>query len=317
MPRSLVVAVGLVVFVCGASSAPADLMDAVRCKEAKAKATGKKAASLLESFGRNEKSPNPIRFALGISKVESKFTGSFSKTEARGGCPTSGDSDGIEAKVNAFVESVVAEISGVTTTTAATTTLPPITSTTTTGPSTTTTMLPPPCGVGSKCVFVTSQTWDGNLGGLSGADTKCGTAAENGLPWLLDKEFRAWLSDRGTSASMRLFHSTVPYRLVDGTLVANDWDDLVDGEVAHPIDITELNTAPLGTYYVWTGTNPDGATFFPLFPPSSLCMDWTVHWWDTLVGSASNADEHWTAYGRWLTDETMCGKQYHLYCLQQ
>jgi len=293
------------VFALLGSPTHADLDAGVLCREAKAKAAGKKASDLLKSFGRNEK--NPVgRLAQDISKAQSKFTRSFSRAEARGGCLTSGDSDDVEARVDAFVQDVLAETSGVTSTT--------VTTTSTTVPGTTTT-LPLPCGAESKCVFLTSLTWHGNLGGLDGADSKCHLAAQNGAPCLLGKEFRAWLSDRTTAASTRLSHSTVPYRLVDGTLVADDWDDLIGGELSHPIDITELNTAPFGTYYVWTGTNPDATIFNPLYP-SYLCEDWTYTYWDTLVGNASSQDELWTAYSRSL-HERMCDQEYRLYCFQQ
>src|SRR5215212_6677746 len=51
----------------------------------------------------------------------------------------------------------------------------------------------PPCGAGGPCsVFLSSITYDGNLGGLSGADAKCqGLAAVAGLPGI----YKAWLSD--------------------------------------------------------------------------------------------------------------------------
>ena len=112
MQRRLVVAIGLAVLVSAGSPAPADVMDAARCKEAKAKETGKKVASLLKAFGKNEKRPNLIKLALDISKAGSKFTKGFTKAESIG-CQTTGDADVIGAKVDAFVLNVAGMISPV------------------------------------------------------------------------------------------------------------------------------------------------------------------------------------------------------------
>ena len=79
----------------------------------------------------------------------------------------------------------------------------------------------PACSPTPKRVFVTSSTFDGNLGGLAGADVKCqGAATTAGLPGT----FRAWLSDSTTSASARLTHSALPYALVNDVQVADDFD---------------------------------------------------------------------------------------------
>jgi hypothetical protein len=50
----------------------------------------------------------------------------------------------------------------------------------------------------------------------------------------------------------------VPIYLLDGTtLIANDNNDLWDGSIQSPLNITEQGTA-LGTGLIWTGTNSDG-----------------------------------------------------------
>ena len=137
-------------------TAHADVDVAVPCKEKKAKAIGKKAVGLLEAFGKNIEREDPARLDSAISKANSKFTKGFTEAEARGRCITSGDSDAIEAKVDAFVLDVVEEVSRVATTTVTTTslfapttssTLPPTTTTlpaTTTTVPTSTTMTEPP-----------------------------------------------------------------------------------------------------------------------------------------------------------------------------
>src|SRR5207302_548222 len=81
------------------------------------------------------------------------------------------------------------------------------------------------CAAGAcRRVFVTSATTNGGFGGLDMGDLFCQSLADAGG---LGGAFKAWLSDRATDAAARLSHATVPYRLVDGTLVANDWNDLI------------------------------------------------------------------------------------------
>lgn len=110
-----------------------------------------------------------------------------------------------------------------------------------------------------KTVFITSQVFNGNLGGLAGADAKCqqlATAAG------LGGTYKAWLSDSTTDARDRLTHATVPYRLVDGTTVANDFTDLTDGSLDAPINRAENGTV-VGDR-PWTGTDFAGEHVFRL-----------------------------------------------------
>lgn len=106
-----------------------------------------------------------------------------------------------------------------------------------------------------KRVFVTSTTYSGNLGGLTGADSKCQERAD---AVSLGGAWKAWLSDSTTSASSRLEHSNSQYKLINETIIANNWTDLTDGTLQNPINVTELGT--LADYvYVWSNTNIDGS----------------------------------------------------------
>lgn len=73
---------------------------------------------------------------------------------------------------------------------------------------------PLPCGKGGPCrVFLSSQIYPGNLGGLIGADEKCNTLAQaEGLPGL----YKAWLSTASVAAATRLTHNPGPYVLTNG-----------------------------------------------------------------------------------------------------
>jgi hypothetical protein len=82
------------------------------CKESKARAAGKKAAALLKAFGANVKRPDHDRLVITASKAQSRFAKEYSRAEHRGGCASISDSDAMGAKVDAFVNDVVAAIVG-------------------------------------------------------------------------------------------------------------------------------------------------------------------------------------------------------------
>jgi hypothetical protein len=95
-----------------------------------------------------------------------------------------------------------------------------------------------------RTVFVTSTTYDGNLGGLAGADAKCQARASAAS---LPGTYKAWLSDSTVSAGDRMTHSTGAYKLKNGTVVATNWTDLTDGSLASPISHDEFGN-PAGEY---------------------------------------------------------------------
>ena len=82
-------------------------------------------------------------------------------------------------------------------------------------------------------MFITSKTVTGNMGGLAGADAICNKlAAIANVPGT----YKAWLSDSKQSPNTRLTYASGAYVLLDGTPLANNWADLVDGPLAHAID---------------------------------------------------------------------------------
>lgn len=119
--------------------------------------------------------------------------------------------------------------------------------------------------VSSRIVFVTSRTVTAAFGGIAGADQLCTDLARSaGLPG----QYLVWLSDSSTSPAARFARSELPYVLVNGTLVANNWTDLVDGQLAAPIDADEYGS-PTFAAEVWTGTYADGTA------ATDTCNDWT------------------------------------------
>jgi Protein of unknown function (DUF1554) len=135
-----------------------------------------------------------------------------------------------------------------------------------------------------KRVFVTGAAYNGNLGGLAGADAKC---QEQAYAAFLGGTYKAWLSDHQVNARDRLAHYSGPYRLVNGILVALSWTDLVDGILQNGIDKNASgyyppNNTPIGG--AWTGTHTDG-TLVVFDPAFDTCSDWT---------SSANRGENWT-----------------------
>jgi len=172
---------------------------------------------------------------------------------------------------------------------------------------------------GQKTVFVTSAVYSGNLGGLVGADGKCQAlaAAAN-----LDGTYKAWLSDGTATAAARLTHSSGPYVLVDGTVIASDWTQLASGVLLDAIDKTEQNApaaagtasgqACFGVACAWTDTNADGT----LAQGSYSCQDWSSQSSNdnAVLGETNATSTYWSSFA---TSSGVCDLTAPLYCLQQ
>jgi fibronectin type 3 domain-containing protein len=159
-----------------------------------------------------------------------------------------------------------------------------------------------------RLVFVTSSAYNGVLGGLKGADVKCQAAADSAG---LGGVWRAWLSGGGISASSRLAPSNTPYRLVNGTFVANNWTDLTDGSLLAPINISEKGTTV--NNYVWTHTLANGTAG----GRGGDCGSWNDYYGGYgSVGHSSYKDQNWTYYwSNWYCSSWSGGA--NLYCIEQ
>jgi hypothetical protein len=169
--------------------------------------------------------------------------------------------------------------------------------------------------------FITSQTFDGNLGGLEGADLKCQEAANSSG---LGGKWKAYIGKEGISPESIIFASEVPYKKLDGTLIANHYNDLTDGKIASQINIDEFGHVQNSTYYyAWTGdVGSDGKV--------SSCRNWT---YDNKVYSNGQwiVPRIWTDYGsagiinwpdyrqdQWSKSVSSgCHVQNRLYCIEQ
>ena len=162
-------------------------------------------------------------------------------------------------------------------------------------------------------VFVTSLSYDGNfLGappafatGLDGADDTCTEVAhlagQTGT-------WTAWLSDQTNDAADRINNGGgAPYQLINGTVIANNLADLLDGTLDAPILIDESGNTVNAAFEVWTATAADGIN-----PGAGACTQWTVN--DVAIrgriGRADATDATWTDEGGGNT----CDVFNKLYC---
>lgn len=169
------------------------------------------------------------------------------------------------------------------------------------------------CEERGECrVFVTSTTHNGNLGGVSGADDICQNLAD-ASPLTQGGRYLAWISDSlGNSPDTRFNKVTVPYELVDGTLIANDYSDLIicsnPNCLVAIIDLDENNSTPVENE-VWTGTITSG------MPIGAVnCNNWVsnANDIDGLVGVRTSISSNWTN-----EEGDTCNSERLLYCFEQ
>jgi hypothetical protein len=151
-------------------------------------------------------------------------------------------------------------------------------------------------------VFVSSVEYDANFGFLMAADEACGRlAADAGLPG----GWAAWLSDDDMDAKNRI--NNAKYVLIDGTPIANNMAELLDGALDAPIQVDEngdtLSGAP-EVFEVWTGTDTNGTNSVV-----GNCDNWTSNSSTAQSGRADAMDATWTEAG-----EVNCDDARRLYC---
>jgi cysteine-rich repeat protein len=157
-------------------------------------------------------------------------------------------------------------------------------------------------------VFVTSEVYQGfALGGLYGADQRCRNLA-NKAGLLRPLAFKAWLSTATMSAADRMVHSRGRYVLVNGLVVAQNWDALTFGPLENPIAVDELSQSRDDG--VWTGTLPSGQPALG----SEFCADWDESGAFQFAGAglSMSTDDTWS-----FLEPDGCMSELRLYCIEQ
>jgi len=181
------------------------------------------------------------------------------------------------------------------------------------------------CPIAPKRVFMTSQAFAGNMGGLAGADGICQSLANKAS---LSGVYKAWLSDATSSPATRFTHSAGNYIEVDGTVLAADWSSITSGVMAH-IDHDETgNVATVaasggtgqggvllfGDCGVWSNTKTNGTEFLPLSggPATAIsCNDWS--------DSSGNRTGEISSFSiiQFLCGTAGCDTLHPFYCFEQ
>ena len=191
-------------------------------------------------------------------------------------------------------------------------------------------------------IFVTSERWDGNLGGIAGGDTKCQTAADNSK---LGGTWKAVLSDKDFEANSRLL-IRYPIKNIKMEDVAANRNALWDADntpLLGAVKYNEFGMEPtkgpdaddkvaftnaadqaVSLNFVWTGTEEDGDDDY-VFAGSDLeCAKWLSNA-ATDKGGMGRFDvtgEDWVDQDRNSGDNAAgsafaCSRKRHLYCLSQ
>jgi hypothetical protein len=182
-------------------------------------------------------------------------------------------------------------------------------------------------------MFVTSVSQSGDMSGIHGADETCNSRARiAGLPG----HYQAWLCDGVDSPASRSTQATVPYTRTDGTPIAKDWGDLIDGEIDASISFDESghDVWAVDPFLPWTNVEYDGtctgdtylspgtgpcpaATYCPKTCAADGQPGWTT---SSLLAQGAKGDIHFTS-SRWTHSPeatALCSvPPERIYCIEQ
>jgi len=161
-----------------------------------------------------------------------------------------------------------------------------------------------------KTIFISSKTYNGDLGHGYGGDDKCQELAREAQ---LSGVFKAWISSTSTNAINSFTSENSAYYDVSNTLIAASLRELAYGRFANPLVKTENGYKLSKSIRIWTGTALGGRKKGDTPRGLPYCYDWTLlH--SPLVGSygyAGQIGSKWTDAGL-----TYCNQQLRLYCIE-
>ena len=138
-------------------------------------------------------------------------------------------------------------------------------------------------------IFLTSGTFNGNLGGVSGADQKCNDDAQSGRA-----PYKAFLAGRGGDWVLQ---ANTLYVRSNGSTIGT-----TDGSARLVFPFTN---GPIGTGLFWSGFGTNWAT-------EETCVGWTD---SSNVGDAGDSGAITNGFLRFST--AACTNAYQLLCVQQ
>ncbi|MBI4017584.1 MAG: DUF1554 domain-containing protein [Candidatus Aenigmarchaeota archaeon] len=175
----------------------------------------------------------------------------------------------------------------------------------------------PPSSSGFRLMFVTSATFNGNLGGSSGADQKCKLAlASAGSPPEYKERFFAVLSTSSEGAKDKItrLSENCNFEIINwrGETVADNCNDLWDisgnVQIQSGIKYDEHNEEITSPLSVWTGTKPSGNA------EPTTCNSWT----QSSGGERSTTGNAKALTALWIAGTLSdCTSSHRLYCLEK
>mgnify|MGYP001600191809 CR=1 FL=1 len=175
------------------------------------------------------------------------------------------------------------------------------------------------CGGPFYKVFVTSDLYNGSLTyqifrGLEAGDAICDDLAKS-AGFSNSSKWKAWLSNSTDDVNSRFYKSNLhDYRTINNKIIAKNWHDLTDGNIDHPINITEYNNSLIDSIYdsVWTGTSSQGDSYYDY-----NCYNWRGPYGHYLgfgeFGLWERINYKWTIQ----YNDKRCDNLAHLYCFEQ
>jgi len=156
-------------------------------------------------------------------------------------------------------------------------------------------------------LYAQGTSYTGNLGGRSGANAKCVASANKPASY---SNFAAFLSvnSSDTIAGRQAFsglNTSRTIRSANGTLIANNWADLLDGTISTTLASAGIN---IPTGYWNSGANADGTL-------GQTCNAWTVG----VAGSTVDWGINGTTTSLWINPgavgKDFCGELSDILCI--
>ena len=161
-----------------------------------------------------------------------------------------------------------------------------------------------------KRMFVTSSSYvPSSIGGIAGADGLCNTHAALGS---LSGTFKAWLAIDGTDdPDARFTKSTDPYYNTVDWLIAENYDDLTDGQLYSGNNVLrydEYGVSHAAFHHSWSNVKTDGT-----FAGTDHCSGWTSA---STVENGNTGRDFANSY--WTDNSfTACNNSVRILCFEQ